>query len=284
MHILLDMKTTPELATRYLGNCQLCEGDFKVHDGQMVHHGYKRPGVGYIFGDCPGVSAVPYETSCDLIKANLLGIKNHLSAMRAHLEKLESNQITCVTCNERDYSVVRTRLDDGYRTVYYVAGITPYYTWLDKLGGAVREVQASIRELESIERRYEARIAAWKPLPLRTWEEELAKVKATKDAAKAALEAKRAERRAVLEAKKAKKAQLEARRFAEVDKLAADINAATDDVAREIGYKIRYQTKYQWLRHSYDACLPRLFSLCGERLLKLGLAQRNEHNNYMSLR
>lgn len=48
-----------DLTTRYIGNCQICEGEQKLHDGRMVHHGYKRPGDGQIDGDCPGVHADP---------------------------------------------------------------------------------------------------------------------------------------------------------------------------------------------------------------------------------
>ena len=31
--------------------------------GVLVHHGYRRPGVGYILGDCPGVGQLPWERS-----------------------------------------------------------------------------------------------------------------------------------------------------------------------------------------------------------------------------
>jgi len=44
-----------ELSTRYIGWCPVCERDIKVRDDVLVHHGYQRPGVGYIIGDCVGV-------------------------------------------------------------------------------------------------------------------------------------------------------------------------------------------------------------------------------------
>lgn len=56
-----------ETSTRYVGWCPICERDIKVRTG-LVHHGYERPGVGFIIGDCPGVGNPPYETSthaCD---------------------------------------------------------------------------------------------------------------------------------------------------------------------------------------------------------------------------
>src|SRR5271157_5749029 len=69
-------KTHLMSVTRYIGNCQICEGDQKLHDGLMVHHGYRRPGTGYIVGDCPGVGEVPYEVSCELRKAYLAALQS----------------------------------------------------------------------------------------------------------------------------------------------------------------------------------------------------------------
>ena len=62
--------STPETVRRYVGNCQVCEGDFKTTKGGLVAlHGYKRPGDGYIRGRCPGENALAYERSRDLIPA-----------------------------------------------------------------------------------------------------------------------------------------------------------------------------------------------------------------------
>lgn len=46
------------------GSCPACFGLYKLTDqGKMVHHGYQRPGIGYIIGDCFGVGYEPFELS-----------------------------------------------------------------------------------------------------------------------------------------------------------------------------------------------------------------------------
>jgi hypothetical protein len=54
---------------RYAGQCQFCERSQKIdRHRNMVHHGYERPGTGWIEGDCPGVGFPPYQLSCGAIK------------------------------------------------------------------------------------------------------------------------------------------------------------------------------------------------------------------------
>lgn len=58
--------------TRYIGFCPVCEGHFKcqAEHGRyyLVHHGYKRPGDGFIIGDCFGVGREPHEVSPELAR------------------------------------------------------------------------------------------------------------------------------------------------------------------------------------------------------------------------
>lgn len=50
------------------GECQICEGKFSMLGGKLGHHGYKRPGCGYIVGDCMGVAHAPYPATDALVK------------------------------------------------------------------------------------------------------------------------------------------------------------------------------------------------------------------------
>lgn len=47
----------------FIGTCQACFGEFKVNENskQIVLHGYKRPGHGYIIGNCEGTDHAPFE-------------------------------------------------------------------------------------------------------------------------------------------------------------------------------------------------------------------------------
>lgn len=42
--------------------CQVCEGHYALRGGLLVHHGFKRPGIGVIVGDCRGVKRKPFPT------------------------------------------------------------------------------------------------------------------------------------------------------------------------------------------------------------------------------
>lgn len=51
------------------GTCQGCFGSYALtSDQHLVHHGYTRPGYGYIVGDCVGTGHEPYELSCETSK------------------------------------------------------------------------------------------------------------------------------------------------------------------------------------------------------------------------
>ena len=54
--------------TRHIGFCPCCAKDFKVRSNNLVHHGYERPGCGYIVGDCMGALETPHELSTELAK------------------------------------------------------------------------------------------------------------------------------------------------------------------------------------------------------------------------
>lgn len=62
--------------------CQICERAIKANTGLVAHHGYKRPGQGWQTGSCPGARALPWQVSCDLLRA-------HVEVVEAATAKLE---------------------------------------------------------------------------------------------------------------------------------------------------------------------------------------------------
>ena len=79
------------------GTCPVCFGDYVVNQpnhvkgGQkMVHHGYQRPGIGYIVGDCHGVGFQPFELSCEGTKSWLSVLKNTLRLRAESLATLDA--------------------------------------------------------------------------------------------------------------------------------------------------------------------------------------------------
>src|SRR4051812_32658676 len=91
------------------GTCQACFGAFAVKSTsgiesqlEMVHHGYKRPGNGYIVGDCWGVGKKPYELDVKVTQAwhqQLVG--KVLPGLRLHLQS--TKDATELSTSKTDY-------------------------------------------------------------------------------------------------------------------------------------------------------------------------------------
>jgi len=174
-----------ETVTRYVGYCQICEGQFKLDTAKnMVHHGYKRPGHGYIVGDCMAVGCPAYEQSCEVLKQYTQSLRDTLAAGREHLRKLETGEITAILAPSHE-----TRYSRNPQLITYKPGDL---WWSDVLNNAISDVQRKNNWFAQDIERCERRIAAWKPLPLRTVEEEQAAVRSSKDEARAKREAKKA--------------------------------------------------------------------------------------------
>ena len=103
------------------GTCQCCFNPQKVSKGGgklMSLHGYERPGVGYIIGDCMGQGHQPFEVSCEMTKL----MRKHVEGMKANaqdfLAKLNANEVETLRAH------IRTNLKEndkyGYPRTKYV--------------------------------------------------------------------------------------------------------------------------------------------------------------------
>ena len=81
------------MTTKYDGTCQACFRVQALAKNVLVHHGYTRPGHGYISGDCAGVGHAPYELSCDLTRRWADSSRARLEGWRAELARWEADTI-----------------------------------------------------------------------------------------------------------------------------------------------------------------------------------------------
>ncbi len=72
------------------GTCQCCFMVFALRNDKMVHHGYKRPGHGYIVGDCQGVDQKPYELDVEVTKSWLAQVEAYLAKQLASRKALDT--------------------------------------------------------------------------------------------------------------------------------------------------------------------------------------------------
>lgn len=101
------------------GTCQCCFNPQKVSKGGgklMSLHGYQRPGIGYIIGDCMGQGEQPYEVSCELTKklrGVVMGMKQEADAYLAKLKADEVEELPAsIPTNEKEndrYGYPRTK-------------------------------------------------------------------------------------------------------------------------------------------------------------------------------
>jgi hypothetical protein len=193
---------TPEMKTRFLGFCPICEGDFKLHGDKLVHHGFTRPGVGYIIGDCLSVHELPYELSDETCRKYKAGCENALKGAQKYLARLKAGEVK--TIKVPDYS-------KGYSRFPAMVEITIVHLAFEQAWESeVHQTEYRIRGLEREITRMVKYIEAWVLKPVRTLEEEMAAKRAGVAERKAERDAKRAVKFAKQAALKAKQADREA--------------------------------------------------------------------------
>lgn len=83
------------------GTCQICGGDQAIVRNNIALHGYERPGHGYIKGRCFGADKLPFEVSCDALRAWIGMLRGYLTRTHDELAKLPF--VTSLTVEETVY-------------------------------------------------------------------------------------------------------------------------------------------------------------------------------------
>jgi len=252
------------LKTRFLGCCQICEQEQKLHDGKLVHHGYKRPGHGEIVGDCYGVKADPYEVSCELVRSYLVSVEEELVHKQERLTQLQTpGAVTHLSVSKASFYSIET--------TEYICGVTELWTWTRQLESATHEVKYMVRQLTAEVLRLVNRILAWKLAPIRTIEERMAEEKAAKDVRAAERAAARQVKADKVAATKAKQAALSAKREA-IKKDFADkfiTLAATGDKTEARTLYVEMSKKKYSFFYAQELKMDEVF-------ITLGLAERTD--------
>lgn len=253
-----------------LGSCPVCEGDFKVREGRVVHHGFTRPGDGMIHGDCFAVGYEPYERSTK-------GCEDYQAKMGGQLFGLEDALLKLPT---RTYF-----FEYNWRReiVEYALGVTDLYTWKRVIQSREGELKQHIRQTKLEIERMTKRIADWKLADLREVTEEVAQsvLKAQRDIRKAEKDAKNAIKNAKAEALKAKRDAREAKREAAFQGFLAVLTAI--DAAEKTSAEKKteaYAAWYQFFSKKNERELGQLSDFCyafrnrgyDALLLRVGLA------------
>lgn len=201
-------------STRYVGTCPVCDARFKVRAGTLVHHGYRRPGHGYIVGDCFAVGRTPHEVSSETAKAYRERVENHLEFLeetKASTEQAEELVYSyTIYVSHREKTPVTIHVKRGEAARYEGNHRVPCFGDVQK--NILRQLDHQIGSCRDEVARMEKLEATWVEQPLTTLEEETIRVTKEKLAARALAKSERdAKKAAKSERKAASDARLEAK-------------------------------------------------------------------------
>lgn len=277
------------MTLRLVGTCPVCERQQKVTpQHRMVHHGYRRPGIGSIIGDCFGVGYPAYEISSEGCSAYRERLAEWRASAERALARYRSRPETVATEPNFRGQVHTFRRDSSDREERH-----RYETTLRNMTSGA---EYTIREIDSSDRRMVELIERWAPAPLVEIDEEgLTPVKRQeRDARKTERDAKRAERSQKQAATRAKQIERQARKattllffFNEFERLAAlPPSRARDDYARDLMFeanKTKHKVDYPYDLHAMRFEIPgpwqQLHARAQKTLVALGLARPWEHGN-----
>lgn len=279
----------PRTVTRYIGRCGVCEGDFKLLGGRLVHHGYRRPGHGYIVGDCFAVGYEPLERSTAASAEYREGCEKGRDGLRNYLGRLERGEV-------HELTVYRTVYEAGYRKeiteIVRDSDANERYRFEEALRIQIRETTRRIEWLGEEIARMSRLINDWVERPIRTVEEFERAVAEVLKEERTAREAERSARRQARDDKRSaleqKRAQWENEKRELMDKYRALFTeyAAESPPNKRAALAAWTEMHRAKKRKGYLEFWPRALEI-DEALIKLGLARRahrhsGEYTEYAS--
>lgn len=134
------------------GTCAFCWGNYKLEGRVLVLHGYRRPGVGYVMGECPGRRRPPLETSVEGAQLCHDSLERQLGELTEYLAKLNSGEV----------EVIEVR-GFGNKTKTVKKGEPEFKRLLgDRIGAVEQDIKQTTRDLDL----YAKIVAAWRERPM----------------------------------------------------------------------------------------------------------------------
>jgi len=209
-----------DTSLRFIGFCPVCQRRIKVRDGRLVHHGYERPGEGYIVGDCFAVDMPPHELSPVAAEDYLRAVVRPAVRKAEHEVEYLRLDPEWMLFEKYDPDAADAARARGERirgnnvTKKLTRDEVAEYEWDGKLRGLRDQAQRHLDAMLAVQRRMQKLIDTGQREPLETVEEEVAKQEQSRAERAAILAAKREEKAAHRRALDAKTAERESQRAA----------------------------------------------------------------------
>lgn len=178
------------------GTCQICFKAQQTKNGNLVLHGYHRPGWGYTVGKCWGCYAKPFEVSCErtkefiaeVLRPTLARFNKDLEALQAKPESLSHTgrvwvgwqraksgyQDATVTVGKGEAAGWKATSILAEKDTRWATGPTvlkgepeqiQHPSYEDLLSRLIQKKESDIRLCKADIKSYEAKVAAWAPVP-----------------------------------------------------------------------------------------------------------------------
>lgn len=140
--------------------CQICERVQATVSGRLGHHGYTRPGCGFITGDCMGVNHEPYPKT-DALELYKRAIEGHIERANAKLAEVPTlthimYRWTIKYGSKKGEYEVKVMRGDSYRHNYEQTGYSvPDFDHLEKTMklNLETDIRHATAELHRVEKR-----------------------------------------------------------------------------------------------------------------------------------
>jgi hypothetical protein len=134
------------------GSCGICFRNIKIDGGRMALHGYNRPGVGHVIGECGGRHFPAYELSS-------VGTAHVLKQTREYIAGLKKTLQHMAHPSFKEMVV-----PDGYKKIRIIHKDDPH--WDAYYKSKVDELQGKIKRAEGEADVYAWLVKDWKVRPL----------------------------------------------------------------------------------------------------------------------
>lgn len=144
--------------TRYIGTCAFCWQNVRCPDGKLAHHGYKRPGFGYIHGSCQGTSEEPWEVSPVTGQLALTFFTRLAASLERELTELPNQTQLMQLWGRSPKPLLKSEAKP--------------YEWDDLYKTIERRLQTGLKNAVTQRDDYTQKLRDWKAVPVTTIEEE----------------------------------------------------------------------------------------------------------------
>jgi len=143
--------------TRYIGTCALCWQNVRCPNGTLAHHGYKRPGWGYIHGSCAGTGHEPWEVNVVTGQMALDYFSKEVPRLQGQLDALsKATELTPLW---------------GRNPKPLVKSEAPPYEWKQLYENTERNIKRALEQATALRDEYEQKVREWEPAKVTTLEE-----------------------------------------------------------------------------------------------------------------